>query len=68
MQNLVGKSPRGYRSPLYQLRETTLDLLEEFGFEYDASLTDHDCQPFWAPKRPPLEPIDFSKPAATGCT
>ncbi|KAJ5226393.1 xylanase/chitin deacetylase [Penicillium chermesinum] len=65
MEKLVGKPPRGYRAPLYQLRETTLDLLEEFGFEYDASLTDHDCQPFWAPKRPPLEAIDFSKPAAS---
>ncbi|CAI7611322.1 hypothetical protein N7533_010223 [Penicillium manginii] len=64
-QNLTGKKPVGYRAPLYQLRESTLDLLEEFGFEYDASLTDHDCHPFFAPRRPPLQPIDFSKPAST---
>lgn len=32
--NLTGKRPAGYRAPLYQLRESTLDLLEEFGFEY----------------------------------
>ncbi|KAJ5725157.1 uncharacterized protein N7483_006514 [Penicillium malachiteum] len=64
-QTLTGKKPVGYRAPLYQLRETTLDLLEEYGFEYDASLTDHDCHPFFAPKRPPIQPIDFSKPAAT---
>ena len=31
---LTGKRPVGYRAPLYQLRESTLDLLEEFGFEY----------------------------------
>lgn len=31
---LTGKKPVGYRAPLYQLRESTLDLLEEFGFEY----------------------------------
>lgn len=31
---LSGKRPVGYRAPLYQLRESTLDLLEEFGFEY----------------------------------
>ncbi|KAF5856381.1 hypothetical protein ETB97_007456 [Aspergillus alliaceus] len=82
---LTGKRPVGYRAPLYQLRESTLDLLEEFGFEYgkalikippqhrthltksetDASLTDHDCHPFFAPKRPPLQPINFSLPAAT---
>lgn len=33
-QSLTGKKPVGYRAPLYQLRESTLDLLEEFGFEY----------------------------------
>lgn len=31
---LTGERPVGYRAPLYQLRESTLDLLEEFGFEY----------------------------------
>jgi peptidoglycan/xylan/chitin deacetylase (PgdA/CDA1 family) len=36
-QNLTGKKPVGYRAPLYQLRESTLDLLEEFGFEYGRS-------------------------------
>lgn len=60
-----GKKPIGYRAPLYQLRESTLDLLEEFGFEYDASLTDHDCHPFYAPRRPPLKPIDYSQPASS---
>ncbi|KAF9890785.1 hypothetical protein FE257_005355 [Aspergillus nanangensis] len=62
---LTGKKPVGYRAPLYQLRESTLDLLEEFGFEYDASLADHDCHPYFAPKRPPLKPIDFSLPASS---
>jgi peptidoglycan/xylan/chitin deacetylase (PgdA/CDA1 family) len=31
---LTGKKPVGYRAPLYQLRESTMDLLEEYGFEY----------------------------------
>ncbi|KAJ5578674.1 uncharacterized protein N7459_007638 [Penicillium hispanicum] len=53
-QRLTGKKPVGYRAPLYQLHESTLNLLEAFGFEYDASLTDHDCHPFFAPRRPPL--------------
>lgn len=35
---LTGKKPVGYRAPLYQVRESTLDLLEEFGFEYGMSL------------------------------
>jgi len=38
-QNLTGKKPVGYRAPLYQLRESTLDLLEEFGFEYGMYFT-----------------------------
>jgi peptidoglycan/xylan/chitin deacetylase (PgdA/CDA1 family) len=31
---ITGKRPVGYRAPLYQVRESTLDLLEEYGFEY----------------------------------
>jgi peptidoglycan/xylan/chitin deacetylase (PgdA/CDA1 family) len=34
MTKLTGKRPVGYRAPLYQVRESTLDLLEEYGFEY----------------------------------
>lgn len=36
-KKLTGKKPAGYRAPLYQLRESTLDLLEEYGFEYGTS-------------------------------
>jgi hypothetical protein len=51
---LTGKKPAGYRAPLYQLRESTLDLLEEFGFEYGVHpcpLTTnirHDMRPFYS--------------------
>lgn len=44
-QNLTGKKPVGYRAPLYQLRESTLDLLEEFGFEYGTTLLLHCPKP-----------------------
>lgn len=33
-EKLVGKPVRGWRAPLYQLREHTVKLLEEFGFLY----------------------------------
>ncbi|GCB26092.1 peptidoglycan deacetylase [Aspergillus awamori] len=62
---LTGKKPVGYRAPLYQLRESTLDLLEEFGFEYDSSITEHDSHPIFAPRRPPIQTIDFSQPASS---
>ncbi|KAL8951736.1 MAG: hypothetical protein Q9222_002315 [Ikaeria aurantiellina] len=62
---LTGKKPIGYRAPLYQIRETTIPLLEKYGFEYDSSLTHHDSQPYQLPLTPPIHPPDFSSPAAT---
>ena len=31
---LTGKKPKGWRAPLYQIKETTLAMLEHNGFEY----------------------------------
>lgn len=33
-RGLTGKAPKGYRAPLYQLRDSTLKLLGDHGFEY----------------------------------
>lgn len=38
---LTGKKPVGYRAPLYQLRESTINLLVEHGFSYGASTGAH---------------------------
>ena len=38
----TGQRPRGYRAPLYKFSESTLDLLLEEGFTYDASLMADD--------------------------
>ncbi|KIW03587.1 hypothetical protein, variant [Verruconis gallopava] len=62
---LVGKKPRGYRAPMYTIRETTVKLLREHGFLYDTSLMHHDSQPYFTPADPPLDRIDFSKPASS---
>ncbi|KAJ6007650.1 polysaccharide deacetylase family protein [Penicillium herquei] len=62
---LTGKRPVGYRSPVYTLRESTLQLLRENGFLYDSSLSQHDSQVSFAPNDPPLKPIDLSQPAAS---
>ena len=64
-RRLTGKNPLGYRAPLYQLRETTVELLKEFGFLFDSSLSHHDCQPYFTPSDPPIKRIDFSQPAST---
>jgi peptidoglycan/xylan/chitin deacetylase (PgdA/CDA1 family) len=38
----TGRRPRGFRAPLYNFSENTLDLLLEEGFAYDASLMGDD--------------------------
>ena len=81
---LTGKKPRGWRAPLYQIRESTFALLEELDFHYgeskseahickqtidlylpDSSLSNHDSEPFFAPKNPPMVLPNFSEPAAS---
>lgn len=64
-QRLTGKRVQGYRAPMYQLRETTVQLLKEFGFLYDSSLGHHDSQPYFTPSGPPIKRIDFSQPASS---
>lgn len=46
LQRITGKRPRGYRSPSWELSTSTFRLLEEYGFEYDASLLGAD-RPHW---------------------
>ncbi|KAJ9136742.1 Polysaccharide deacetylase family protein [Pleurostoma richardsiae] len=62
---LVGKKPRGYRAPMYTIRETTVKLLREHEFLYDSSLMHHDSQPYFTPADPPIKAIDFSQPASS---
>ncbi|CAP95546.1 Peptidoglycan deacetylase [Penicillium chrysogenum] len=64
-ERLTGKRVRGYRAPMCQLRETTIELLREFEFLYDSSLSHHDSQPYFTPSDPPIKGVDFSKPAST---
>lgn len=64
-QRLTGKKVQGYRAPMYQLRETTIELLKEFEFLYDSSLSHHDSQPYFLPENPTIKGIDFSQPASS---
>jgi peptidoglycan/xylan/chitin deacetylase (PgdA/CDA1 family) len=41
-EEVLGTQPTGYRSPLNEFSEHTVDLLTEFGFDYDSSLIDAD--------------------------
>jgi NAD(P)-dependent dehydrogenase (short-subunit alcohol dehydrogenase family) len=63
-----GKRPVGYRAPLYQIRETTVKLLQEYGFLYDTSMNAHDSLPYFLhnpfPGEPPHVP-DYKLKAST---
>ena len=43
-ERLVGRRPRGYRSPAWDFSDATLGLLEEFGFVWDSSLMGRDFE------------------------
>lgn len=61
-----GRKPKGYRAPLYQIRETTVKLLQDHDFLYDSSMTAHDALPYFLPKPFPAEQPhvpDYSQPA-----
>lgn len=45
-ERIVGKKPRGYRSPAWDFTQSTLQILEEFGFDWDSSLMGRDLQPY----------------------
>lgn len=62
---LCGKKPRGYRAPMYTIRETTVELLRKHEFLYDTSLMHHDSQLYFTPSDPPIKTIDFSKDASS---
>lgn len=63
-----GQRPLGYRAPLYQIRETTVALLQKHNFLYDSSMNAHDSLPYFLPnpypQKPPHVP-DYSKQAST---
>ncbi len=45
-QHIIGGRPRGYRSPAWDFSDTTLSLLEEFGFDWDSSLMGREFDPY----------------------
>jgi peptidoglycan-N-acetylglucosamine deacetylase len=48
IERLTGRKARGYRSPAWDLSESTIDLLLAHGFAYDSSLMGADYEPYFA--------------------
>jgi peptidoglycan-N-acetylglucosamine deacetylase len=43
---LTGRRPRGYRSPAWDFTPSTLQILEDFGFDWDSSLMGREFEPY----------------------
>ncbi|MEU9329934.1 polysaccharide deacetylase [Streptomyces canus] len=57
-EKLLGRRPRGYRSPALDVTDSTLALLHEYGFDWDSSLMGRDFTPY----RPRMvETIDLER-------
>ncbi|GAB7355255.1 hypothetical protein MBLNU459_g5802t1 [Dothideomycetes sp. NU459] len=49
LTKFTGKKPRGWTAPAWATSKRSIQLLEEFGIEYDHSLMHHDSQMYYAP-------------------
>ena len=63
IKQLQGKPPKGTCAPFNRLSSTQADILEELGVEYDNSLSQHDCLPYWFRDGDSWTKVDYSKPA-----
>lgn len=47
IEDAIGESPTGYRSPAWDFSPNTLDILRELGFDWDSSQMGHDFRPYY---------------------
>lgn len=47
LERVAGVRPLGYRSPAWDLSPRSIDLLIEYGFQYDSSCMGHDFFPYY---------------------
>ena len=65
LTDLVGRPPRGYVAPWWELSPHTAELLLEHGFLYDHSQHHNDFTPYYTRVKESWTSIDFSQPAAS---
>ena len=63
VEKLTGRKARGYRSPSWDLSESTIDLLLAHGFRYDSSLMGADYWPYRARR---VDVAELGKPFRFG--
>ncbi|KAH8590945.1 hypothetical protein B0O99DRAFT_691003 [Bisporella sp. PMI_857] len=47
-RDFAGKHPKGWAAPYWDVSPRSMQILEDFGIEYDHSLMHHDCQLYYA--------------------
>jgi peptidoglycan/xylan/chitin deacetylase (PgdA/CDA1 family) len=65
LQKVTGERPVGYRSPAWDNSPNTVELLLEYGFQYESSLMGNDFEPYWCrvgDKWSKTEPYEFGEP------
>ncbi len=50
LDHVAGVRPRGHVAPAWNMSEHTMDLVDEFGFEFDGSRMSTDCMPVYVRK------------------
>jgi peptidoglycan-N-acetylglucosamine deacetylase len=63
IEDISGRSPRGYVAPWWEMSNATAALLLKYGFRYDHSQGYHDFLPFYARVGDTWTKIDYSKDA-----
>lgn len=70
IKRLTGSAPVGYRAPYWRSSWRTQELLVEYGFSYDSSLSADDFTPYFEragddlDKADPTKPYQFGKPTS----
>lgn len=65
VSEFCGKPPRGIVAPWWETSAEMVDLLLEYGIEYDHSFSHHDCQMYWLRTGDTWTKIDYTKKAET---
>jgi len=63
IERVSGRRPRGYVAPWWEMSESSIDLLLEYGFTYDKSQGYHDFLPFYSRRGDSWTPVDYGKRA-----
>ncbi|OAP64882.1 hypothetical protein AYL99_00854 [Fonsecaea erecta] len=63
---IAGTRPKGWTAPGFEASRQTVQLLEEFGLEYDHSFMYHDSQPYWLPYVPTWKETSMTRVRADG--